>query len=355
MQLISGKQIGALKIALYAPEGIGKTTFAAQMPNPVFIDTEGGSGFLDVVRTPRPTSWSMLMSQVQYFVSNPQALGTLVIDTLDWAERLCIEQFCASKQIKGIEDMPYGKGYVYVAEEFGRFLNLLEELRLRGVHIFMTAHAAIRKFEQPDEMGSYDKWEMKLSKKVAPMVKEFVDALFFANYETFVVKSDEKKNKVQGGRRVMYTSHHSCWDAKNRYGLPEKLPLEFSAIAGLFGSAPTPVPVQPAQPRVPELPQTPVQSAQAAMEGFTQITEPDPDLPFTGPTPPNGIPADLLDLMHANNVTEQEIRAAVGHVGYFPADMPIRNYPADFVEGCLIGAWDSVYTAIKDVRARGGK
>ena len=179
--------------------------------------------------------------------------------------------------------------------------------------------------------------------------------MFFANYETFVVKSDEKKNKVQGGRRVMYTSHHSCWDAKNRYGLPEKLPLEFSAIAGLFGSAPTPVPVQPAQPRVPELPQTPVQSAQAAMEGFTQITEPDPDLPFTGPTPPNGIPADLLDLMHANNVTEQEIRAAVGHVGYFPADMPIRNYPADFVEGCLIGAWDSVYTAIKDVRARGGK
>jgi RecA/RadA recombinase len=337
MQLISGKQTGALKIALYAPEGIGKTTYAAQMPNPVFIDTEGGSGFLDVVRTPRPTSWSMLMSQVQYFISNPQALGTLVIDTLDWAERLCIEQFCASRQIKGIEDMPYGKGYVYVAEEFGRFLNLLEELRLRGVHIFMTAHAAIRKFEQPDELGSYDKWEMKLSKKVAPMVKEFVDALFFANYETFVVKSDEKKNKVQGGRRVMYTSHHSCWDAKNRYGLPEKLPLEFSAIAGLFGSSPTPVPVQPAQ---------------AAMEGFTPITEPDPDLPFTGPTPPNGIPADLWDLMHANGVTERELQDTVGYAGYFPADMPIRDYPEDFVRGCLVGAWDSVYTAIKS--ARGG-
>lgn len=347
MQLISGKQIGALKIALYAPEGIGKTTFAAQMPNPVFIDTEGGSGFLDVVRTPRPTSWSMLMSQVQYFVSNPQALGTLVIDTLDWAERLCIEQFCASKQIKGIEDMPYGKGYVYVAEEFGRFLNLLEELRLRGVHIFMTAHAAIRKFEQPDEMGSYDKWEMKLSKKVAPMVKEFVDALFFANYETFVVKSDEKKNKVQGGRRVMYTSHHSCWDAKNRYSLPEKLPLEFSAIAGLFGPVPAAAPVT-----VPQPVQPPAPPAQTAMDGFTPITDPDPDLPFTGPTPPNGIPADLWDLMHANGVTERELQDTVGYAGYFPADMPIRDYPEDFVRGCLIGAWDSVYTAIKS--ARGG-
>ena len=357
MQLISGKQAGALKIALYAPEGIGKTTFAAQMPNPVFIDTEGGSGFLDVVRTPRPTSWSMLLSQVQYFVSNPQELGTLVIDTLDWAERLCIEQFCASRQIKGIEDMSYGKGYVYVAEEFGRFLNLLEELRLRGVHIFMTAHATIRKFEQPDELGSYDKWEMKLSKKVAPMVKEFVDALLFANYETFVVKSDEKKNKVQGGRRVMYTSHHSCWDAKNRYGLPEKLPLDFSAIAGLFGSAPTPVPVQPAQVQAPQLPQTPVQPAQDATAGFTPITEPDADLPFTGPGQqlpdppiPDGIYSPLWDLMTANGVSEQELQDVVGHAGYFPANMPVKDYPLDFVQGCLIGAWDSVYTAIQAAR-----
>ena len=256
--------------------------------------------------------------------------------------------------------MSYGKGYVYVAEEFGRFLNLLEDLRLRGVHIFMIAHATIRKFEQPDELGSYDKWEMKLSKKVAPMVKEFVDALFFANYETFVVKSDEKKNKVQGGRRVMYTSHHSCWDAKNRYGLPEKLPLEFSAIAGLFGSAPAPAAVQHAQVQAPQLPQPPVHPAQAAMDGFTQITDPDPDLPFTGPGPSESmeldpltdIPKELLDLMQANGVTEKELRDTVGHAGYFPADMPVRNYPADFVQGCLIGAWDSVYAAIKS--ARGG-
>ena len=75
MQLISGKQIGALKIALYAPEGIGKTTYAAQMPNPVFIDTEGGSGFLDVVRTPRPTSWSMLLDQVRYFIASTPWTG----------------------------------------------------------------------------------------------------------------------------------------------------------------------------------------------------------------------------------------------------------------------------------------
>lgn len=387
MQLIRGKQMqSAYKICLYAPEGIGKTTFAAQMPNPVFIDTEGGSGFLDVCRTPRPTSWTMLLDQIRYFIANPQELGTLVIDTLDWAERLCIEQFCATKQIKGIEDLPYGRGYVYVAEEFGRMLNLLEELRLKGVHIFLTAHATLRKFEQPDEMGSYDKWELKLSKKVAPMVKEFVDALFFANYETYIVKNEEKKNKAQGGRRVMYTSHHPCFDAKNRYGLPDKLPLDFGQIAQLFagptaavaegysGTAPgsaagavvertaesrpyradanNGAPAQVSQATNPG-PQAPASAP--AGDPLPLITESDPDLPFSGPTPeaPAGIQKALWDLMQAHGVTEAEIVAAVAQKGYFPPNMRLANYPADFIQGVLIGAWDQVHLMIINNRTNG--
>lgn len=350
MQLIRGKQVSAYKIALYAPEGIGKTTFAAHMPNAVFIDTEGGSGFLDVVRTPRPTSWTMLLDQVRYFITNPNQVGTLVIDTLDWAERLCIEQFCASKQIKGIEDMPYGRGYVYVAEEFGRFLNLLEELRLKGVNIFLTAHATIRKFEQPDEMGSYDRWEMKLSKKVAPMVKEFVDALFFANYETYVVKSEEKKNKAQGGRRMMYTSHQPCFDAKNRFGLPDKLPLDYGQISHLFQAGPAAIPQQIRQNAAPaqQIQQSAAPQSEQPRDQLPLITEPDPDLPFTGPAPeaPAGIPKPLWDLMQHSGVTEEEIVGAVAQKGYFPANMRISNYPADFVQGVLIGAWDQVHLMI---------
>ena len=368
MQIIKGRQFSASKVCLYAPEGIGKTTFAAQMPNPVFIDTEGGSGFLDVCRTPRPTSWTMLLDQIRYFIANPQELGTLVIDTLDWAERLCIEQFCATKQIKGIEDMPYGRGYVYVAEEFGRMLNLLEELRLKGVHIFLTAHATLRKFEQPDEMGSYDKWELKLSKKVAPMVKEFVDALFFANYETYIVKNEEKKNKAQGGRRVMYTSHHPCWDAKNRYGLPDKLPLDFGQIAQLFTvqTAASGAPVcaatgvsadsgATAQVSQATNPCTQAPASVPAGDPLPLITEPDPDVPFTGPSPesPAGVPQALWDLMQAHGVTEAEIVAAVAQKGYFPPNMRLANYPADFVQGVLIGAWDQVHLMIVNNRNNG--
>ena len=90
----------------------------------------------------------------------------------------------------------------------------------RGVHVVLTAHAMMRKFEQPDEMGAYDRWELKLQKKTSALVKEWSDLLLFANYKTLSVATDEKgkKFKAQGGRRVIYTSHHPCWDAKNRLG-----------------------------------------------------------------------------------------------------------------------------------------
>ena len=252
MQIITGKQAGALKTVIYGPEGIGKSTLAARFPRPVFIDTEGSTRHMDVSRMEKPSSWTMLLEQVRYIRDHAGLCETLVIDTADWAEQLCISSICASKQISGIEDLGYGRGYVYLAEEFGRLLNLLEEVVERGIHVVLTAHAMMRKFEQPDEMGAYDRWELKLQKKTAPLVKEWSDLLLFANYKTMAVATDEKgkKFKAQGGRRVLYTAHHPCWDAKNRLGLPEELPLDFDALAPYIFPA-APAHTAPAPPPVP--------------------------------------------------------------------------------------------------------
>lgn len=237
MEIIRGKIPCAKKVVVYGPEGIGKSTFASQFPDPVFIDTEGSTNNMDIARLPAPTSWSMLLEEVRYVMQNPSVCKTLVIDTADWAEQLCSDAICSKYQKSGIEDFGYGKGYVFLQEEFGRLLNLLTDLvEQKGIHVVLTAHAKMRKFEQPDEMGAYDRWEMKLSKNVSPLVKEWADAVLFANYKTHVVKVDGK-NKAQGGQRVMYTTHHSCWDAKNRYGLPDELPFAYEAIAGIMGDS----------------------------------------------------------------------------------------------------------------------
>ena len=357
MQLIKGIQDEAVKLLIYGPEGIGKSTFAAEFPNPVFIDTEGSTTRMDVVRTPAPSSWTQLLEQIRYFIKNPAELSTLVIDTADWAEKMCIEHVCASRLMKSIEDAGYGRGYVFLAEEFGRFLNLLDELRGKHIHIVITAHAIMRKFEQPDEMGAYDRWELKLQKKTAPMLKEWVDIMLFANYKTVVVNVDNQgaqkgKNKVQGGQRVMYTMHHPCWDAKNRHGLKDELKFEFSEIANCIPAS-TPI-ISKAELTTPH-PIPPAKSE--AIEVIEQVTEPDTAAEQSAETAEKrsvyideSVPKPLRDLMLANDVIEIDIQAAVASKGYYPIDTPIQNYDPKFINGVLVAAWDKVLEMVNEIR-----
>lgn len=399
MKIIRGKQSSAKKIVVYGPEGIGKSTFASRFPDPVFIDTEGSTKDMDVARFEAPSSWQMILEQVRYVKTHPEICRTLVLDTADWAEMRCIDHICARYHKDGLEEFGYGKGYTYVQEEFGRLLNLLEEVVGLGIHVVMTAHAKMRKFEQPDELGAYDRWEMKLTKQTAPMVKEWADMVLFANYKTFVVNVDGQgaqkgKNKAQGGRRVMFTTHHPCWDAKNRYGLPEELPFDYGEIAAILadsGNQPTaqaestaPSRKEPEKPsgavaapsdQAPELPpfmrqetmkeetkpKEKTSSRTDTPPGKTaeSLTDPpdrqDPDTPPVSAAPrslPENIPKALRDLMEANGVDEWDIQNVVAARGYYPADTPIQAYDPDFIDGVLVGAWGQVYRMIREMKEK---
>jgi len=366
MELSKGPIEGAQKVCLYGVEGIGKSTFAAKFPNAVFIDTEGSTKKLDVRRTPKPTSWTMLLEQVQYFKANPSICDTLIVDTGDWAEQLCKTHICAKANKGGIEDFGYGKGYTYLAEEFGRLLNLLSELVELGINAVIVCHAQMRKFEQPDEMGAYDRWELKLEKKVYPLVKEWADMVLFCNYKTYVVDADGQgttkgTNKVQGGKRVMYTSHHPCWDAKNRHDLPEELPLDYNQIAHCItprGSnqsineptKPESEPVQPqTEPPAQPDPEKEFNEWVNQPDQKTETTEITKTAQETSKLDPS-IPKPLADLMKENHVAVEEIQKAVASRGYYPVDTPIDRYDPDFVAGVLVGAWPQVFAMIRQAR-----
>lgn len=344
MQIISGILSTPLKVIIYGPEGIGKSTFAAQAPNPLFIDTEGSTSRMDIRRLPAPASFTMLQEEIRYVISKPMVCQTLVLDTADWAERLCRDSVCAKNSKSGLEDFGYGRGYTYVYEEFGRMLNLLDQVTDCGIHVIVTAHAMMRKFEQPDESGAYDRWELKLINaqrcSIANMLKEWADMVLFANYETYVIKgkNEMEKNKVTGGKRVMYTTHHPCWDAKNRFGLADKLPFEFAQIAHCFsiGNA---------------------VSATTSQGQTISSVEKEKENPMRMPASMDviatsnsgsGIPATLAQLMSQYQVTEEQIQKVVALRGYYPESTPIYHYDTRFVEGVLVGAWQQVYQTIKE-------
>lgn len=348
MKIISGKIIKPQKVVIYGPEGIGKSTFAAQFPKPLFIDTEGSTSHLEVDRLPRPTSWQMLKQYIKDLKGDTMGYHTLVIDTADWAERLCEEAICQSNGRVGIEDFGYGKGYTYVKEEFGRLLDSLSDLIEASMNVVLTAHSIIRKFELPEETGAYDRYELKLGQKAgnqcAALAKEWADMVLFVNYKEIVITTKDNKKKVSGGKRVMYTAHNPCWDAKNRHGLAEELPFDYQEIANCIPvmnqvtpqptlAEPEPAPKAPDPPK--ESPKPPARAE--AEQSDVQANEED-------------IPQALADLMAANNVTARDIQQAVAYKGYFPADMPIANYPEDFVMGCLVAAFPQMLQVINQLK-----
>ena len=360
-----------LKVIIYGTEGVGKTTLASKFPKPLFIDAENGSGALNVARYPYPTSWQMLMSEVQEFLNNPQGYKTLVIDSIDWAEAKAIEMICAGMKVNGIEDIGWSKGYTYLNEEMGRLLNLLTEVINRGVNVVLIAHMVIRTITKPEETGSYDRYELKLKQAKngnnCQLVKEWADLILFCNYREFLVadKTTGKKKATGGKERIMYTEHAATWDAKNRFGLPEVLPLDFEPIAHLFSNnnevkATEQIKEQPAVNTITTTQQTePAEQPKTEVNNWTTNTDTHLSIDSTWkPTPYTAeeeaimaeLPKALTDLMKSKQVHPSEIQRAVSIKGYFTKDTPIKNYDPEFIQGCLIGAWPAVMELIQTDR-----
>lgn len=312
LNITKGKINRAQKVVIYGPEGIGKSSLAARFPDPVIIDTEGGTAHMDVRRIDKPQSWEELLSIVKEVAATPGICKALVIDTADWAEQLITTYLCAKYKQNSIESFGYGKGYTYMGEEFSRLLSACDLVISAGIHVVITAHAKMRKFEQPDEMGAYDRWEMKLSKQTAPLLKEWCDMLLFCNYQTFVVTADNDTKKAQGGKRVIYTAHHPAWDAKTRISLPEVIDLDYGNIAFAFEPARKPAP--------------PSATEDTPYEQFRQV-------------------------MAESGVTEAEVRKVVSDKGHYPETVPVSEYPAKFISGWLIKYWPQIVEIIDNGRS----
>lgn len=363
-ELECGTRRTALRIVVYGPEGIGKSTLAAEMPQPVWLDVEGGTNQLPVARMPRPTSWSMLTDEVRAVRDGEVPCSTLVVDTADAAEALCTRAVCAAHGWQGVEDAGYGKGYTYLAEEFGKLLDALGEVVDGGTNVVVVSHAIMRKFERPDESGAFDRFELKLSKKVAPMVKEWADMVIFCDYKTYVTVGKDGKAKASGGSRVIRTTHNPCWDAKNRFGLPDELPMrigelppELAAVvpdmragAGAADAAqPQPTATPEPEPEAKQTQDEHMASIERDMARLARTTakavEVDPRDSY-----PTGFRA-LVDLMRRDGVLDYELRRVVGKSGNFPETCAVADYEQGFVD-YLVSQWPTMLRRVEEERAK---
>lgn len=230
-----GKRLAPPRLVVYGPEGIGKSTFAAGAPNPVFFNMEDGLGTLDIAPIPKPANLEEFYEQIQSLIDQDHDYATAVIDTVDWLEGLVQKQVAADNSKNNIEELGYGKGYVIAADYMRDILQRLNDLRLkRGIAIVMTAHSQTKRFDDP-LTEPYHRYSMKLHDKTQSLVMEWADAVGFANQRTLVKSEDVGFNKevrrgLTAGGHMLFLNRTPAYDAKNRYGITKELPLDWAAF-----------------------------------------------------------------------------------------------------------------------------
>lgn len=230
------------RAVVYGTHGVGKSSFAAQAPNPVFIQTEEGLDALDVTAFPLARSYEEVMEAIQSLYSEDHEFKTVVLDSADWLEKLIFKQVAVNNKVANIEDIGYGKGYGFAVDLWHNIMEGFDLLRNeKNMGVIMLAHTQVKRYDDP-LTDSYDRYMLDLHKSGASIISEWCDLLMFANYRVPTVKSDlgfnQKKTRAVGvGERMLYTQERPGWVAKSRWPLPDTLPLDYETFSTALTTA----------------------------------------------------------------------------------------------------------------------
>lgn len=231
------------RIVVHAQQGVGKSTFAAGAYRPIFLPFEDGLTGIETDAFPLLRSYEEAVAALDSLVNDQHEFGTVVLDSLDWLEPLIWKRVAADAGKDSIEAIPYGKGYHEALTYWRLILDRLNALRGRGMATILIAHTEVKRFDAPDT-DAYDRYQIKLHKSASALVVEWADIVGFAQMEVAIKKEAQGfQNRVRGvttGRRVLRTNETPAYLAKNRYSLPDPLPLDWNALMAALAPAPAP-------------------------------------------------------------------------------------------------------------------
>jgi len=230
-QIHTGKRPAPRRCMIHGVQGVGKSTFGASARRPIFVQTEDGLGEIDCAKFPLARGFNDVMAALGELREQNHEFETVVVDSLDWLERLIWQEVCTAENVSNIEKIGFQKGYTFALNYWRRFLDGLDALRFDrpsgvGMAVVLIAHTKIEKFQTPED-SAFDRFTPRLHKLAASIVMEWCDEVFFATYPT---ATDPKKvRNVTEPERVMRTCEGPTHVAKNRLKMPYELPLEWAA------------------------------------------------------------------------------------------------------------------------------
>jgi DNA polymerase III delta prime subunit len=235
-------------ILIHGQEGVGKTTLAAAFPKSIFLQTEDGcpSG-LEIATFGLLTTYQGVLAVLGALATEPHHYRTFVLDSLDPLEAIIWSDVCKANGWASIESPGYGKGYVAADTWWLDLLAGLDYLRReRGMMIVLLAHSAIETVNDP-RAASYTSYQLRLHKRARGRVQDWADAIGFLAPDLHVQTEDagfgKKRSRADGGaQRWIHWEGRPSFLAKNRYGLPSKMPVpkefEYGALVPFFPPLP---------------------------------------------------------------------------------------------------------------------
>lgn len=235
--IITQRVVKPPRIFLYGIEGIGKTTFGASAPRPIFIQAEDGADFLNVPRFPLIHSVQEALDQLEALAIEPHDYQTVVIDSADWLENYIHEQVCADYHVRSINAAAggYGRGYEEALKYWKRILALLTTLReKRSMAVILLAHHQVKAVGDP-EYPEYQQYQPRLQDKAMHKISEWVDATLFATRKMRVDENGKASPiGAAGGDRILRCVGSPTCIAKSRYNLPAEIPLRWEDFLAAY-------------------------------------------------------------------------------------------------------------------------
>lgn len=220
---------------LYGVQGVGKSTWASQAPGAIFVPTEDGLNDIECKRFPVAKSYDEFVGRLRQLGENDHEFATVVVDSLDWLERLIWAKVCAEKGVQSIEDIGYGKGYTSAVDYWQKVLACLDYLRnSKGMAVILIAHSRVERYENPETEG-YDRYAPQLHKRAAAIVQEWCDEVFFATYKVYTKTDGEGLKKVTkgigGDETIIRCKEKPFCVAKNRLSMPDEIAMDYQTYA----------------------------------------------------------------------------------------------------------------------------
>lgn len=233
-QVTRGRIKQPLLCLFYGPDGAGKSSLGAEAPGAIFLGPEKGTFNLDVARLPAPKSFSDVMAALNELATEQHPFKSLVIDSLDWIEPIVYDHVVAAQnnpKIKSIEDLGYGKGYIFAIDCWREMQGALTKLRDRGMNIILIAHSQVKDAKDPTVTQDYARYQLKLNDKAAALWREYVDIVGFLNFETVTAADKAGKTRAYGdGERFLFTERRPAFDAKSRFRIPFQIEMKLGQM-----------------------------------------------------------------------------------------------------------------------------